>query len=255
MLRRILALLAGVLAVVFFASVACPPVSERDRPPRETVGIPDTRPGAVERAEATRREREQAQTVEVLVQVLDELGAPIAGAQVRLERLAGMEAEFLLTRTTDARGELRFPWPGPVDGRLRLHAGSADHLPAQPVDCAAEAPTEPVVFTLARGARLHGRVEGVDGTPVLSGEILLLGPDGAEAIVKPGPGGVFTSPPLAAGTWHATWREHGFAELDPRLRESAQLAPGARHGVLMTVPIPGREVRDGRRIGVAPLQD
>jgi hypothetical protein len=62
--------------------------------------------------------------------------------------------------------------------------------------------------------------------------------------------GAFDSGPLPAGSWRIYWREHAYAEVDPRLNFHRALSHGQQLRLAMTVEAAGREAAPGRQVGV-----
>ena len=255
MARKSLALLAALLALVFFGSVMCPPVDERGAPPAVTVGDADTLPppAPVAGIDGTQRESSDvpapATTLEPLrVPVVDDQGAPLDGARVDLERITGSRA---IARAISGGGEAAFLPPGPGD--YLLSATAEGHLPAAALPLTlplTDGATAPVV-RLPRAALVHGTVEGLDGNPVVHGEILLRETTrGVEQVVRAHGAGIFDSGPLPTGSWEIAWREHPHAAIDPRLLFHRALGPGEQLQLAFTIEAAGRVAAPGRLVGV-----
>ena len=256
MVRKSLALLAALLALVFFGSVMCPPVDERGEPPSVTVGDADTLPGRPEagQLEGPLRDTEPAPppadepTAQPLhVPVTDDQGAPLDGALVDLERVSGTRA---VARALSRAGTAAFLPPGP--GEYQLHATAEGHVPVRgvPLTLPLDEGQAPPTLLLPRAASITGTVVGLDGEPVVFGELLLREADGEERTVRARGLGVFDSGPLPAGEWEILWREHVHAEVDPRLRFHAALGSDSALRLAFTVEAAGRIAAPGRQVGV-----
>lgn len=256
MARRTLALLAGLLALVFFGSVICPPVRERDAPPAETVGVADTLPrdGSGDGRGAGSLPEEAV----LRVPVHDERGEAVEGAAVEL-RLPGDPP--LLARATVRDGVATFL--PPRAGDYLLSARAEGHLPVEdvvlrwPLEAAADAGTGaksvPPPLVLARGATVEGRVQDLAGAPLVHGEVLLRRDDGEERVLRAHGAGAFSSGALPPGRWTVAWRRHPHAEIDPRLRHEAELAAGATLRLEFTLES-GEASPTGPQVGVREVQ-
>ncbi|WP_164021186.1 carboxypeptidase regulatory-like domain-containing protein [Pyxidicoccus trucidator] len=174
---------------------------------------------------------ETTRASEVLAgRVVDEAGTPIASAGVQAEyprgqRLPGAEAGDVSEAMTDADG--RFLLEHLPPGRYDVYAAILGRMSTTLSNV--EAGRRDLVLTLARGARLTGRVRDERGAPVASFQLELQlhrGPlerEGGAALTVVDPEGRFTVEGLAPGTYTLRVAAHGLAPAAP----TVNVAPGA----------------------------
>lgn len=114
--------------------------------------------------------------------VVDDTGAPIAGAKVRLDRRAPRPRMGAATATTDGAGRFRF---GPIaPGELELAASRDGYLPATDEEVrVAAVESRTVTLALQRARRIEGKVVDREGTPV-AGAVVVASPRGQGSDVE-----------------------------------------------------------------------
>lgn len=257
MARKALIGIVALLAVVFFTSVICPPVHERDALPDETVGIADTLPGSGDAltgarspaagSESTRETIPPAPSmaaVRFAVDLVDDQGKGLNGAiatltMLEFEEVTGsQQAALEVSQAVSTDGEvfLRAPYPGSFLIRARMD----NMLPAEmrvdlPLPESAERPR----LVLPRAAFFTGKVQDRSGDAVVWGELVLTNVQTGEELFLQarGSNAEFRSAALAAGSWTLAWREHRHAEIDSRLIYRAPLAIGETLNLSFTLPL------------------
>lgn len=270
MARKALIGIVALLAVIFFTSVICPPVHERDGLPDETVGVADTLPNAGEAQAGDRSPSEgtpptrdtippapSMAAVRFAIELVDDQGTPLNGAtatlaQLEFEELTGDRQSALdVSQATSNEGEafLRAPYPGSYLIRAHMDSNlSAEMRMDLPLPEGAERPQ----LMLPRAAFLAGTVQNLSGDSVVYGELVLTNVDtGTEQIARArGTHAEFKTAALASGSWTIAWREHRHAEVDPRLLYRTPLAPGETRNLQFTLP--RGEATSGAVPGVLP---
>lgn len=250
MARKALIGIVALLAVVFFTSVICPPVHERDRLPDETVGIADTLPGARSPAASSESTRETVPPAPSMapirfgVDLVDDQGTRLGGAIATLmvlefEEQTGTQQDALdVSQAVSTGGEVFLRAPSP--GSFLIRARMDNMLPAEmrlelPLAEGAERPR----LVLPRAAFFTGKVQDRSGNAVVWGEIVLTNVETGEELFLQarGSSAEFRSAALAAGSWTLAWREHRHAEIDSRLIYRAPLAIGETLNLSFTLPL------------------
>ncbi len=116
--------------------------------------------------------------------VVDETGAPVAGARLRFRRelnlalLTAVGPAALSSPTATADDDGHFELRDAPTGKLTLAATSPGFLPASvPVELASGQSRSDLRVVLHRGATVVGRVAGPDGTPAVGAEVALTAQD------------------------------------------------------------------------------
>lgn len=250
-------LLLGLIALVFFGSVLCPPLEERGAeetgesvqyPLQEDPGTYRPLPGPIQiedrfpvgppppPPEATPHDR-------IEVRVVDEEGRPVQDAEVVVRTEAASSVARARGRT-GSDGAYHSPRLFPESLLVEVH--HAEHFPEVrgpfrlPSDRAVE-----VAVLLRPAACFTGKVVGTDGRPRTFGRVHLERLDvpssadpeiAMERIVPIDAGGLFRSPALESGHWRIRWTARPTAEQDPALQFALPLAPKQTCHLRITVP-------------------
>jgi protocatechuate 3,4-dioxygenase beta subunit len=130
--------------------------------------------------------------------VVDEAGAPVSGAAIRLESFDGSE----LRASSGAAG--RFAFPHVAKGRYSIHGARQGFAPTLDDTelVVADTPVEAVDIVLEHGATLTGTIRGLAVEELAIVDLTAERQEGGGASGGVEAGGTFEIPGLAPGTWH-----------------------------------------------------
>lgn len=235
------------VALVFFGSVSCPPVGERDStldstpqyPLQANPGTTKPLPGPLQMEDVFNREEIPTETnfhtCSIFVQAED--GLALAQANVQVFATDGSRSSALINGATDQDGKLTIKWL--PDGAYRLEVKHSVYFPAEPL--LLEMPSsEELHFDviLKIGAKLSGELRTASGSLVHHGLVRFRNTEAQlEFTVSADASGNFDSGPIIAGLWTVDWITHVHADSDPLLRFDAAIAPGNHRRLGFTIPI------------------
>jgi len=252
------------VAMVFFSSVICPPVSEREAestesevqyPLHEDAGTYKALPGPLQIEDRFPLAdtpppiaKNGFSTMEVTV--LDDKGNPVEGARVAFlflrengyarrswgftDRNGNFTSSplFAETYTVEASSHLFFPV---VSKRISIPSKEQSN----------------VVLRLVGASRLTGTVMTGSGRPAFHGHLSFTDLSTGKKIKGLiGSGGSFLSPPLDAGNWRILWQERPTAQIDPRLSYAVPLEPRQEREFRIVVPSPQSGGIGEHKIGI-----
>jgi len=238
------------VAMVFFGSVICPPVGEREAesadsevqyPLHEDAGTYKALPGSMQIEDRfplanppLPMAKDGFSTIEVTV--LDDKGNPVEGARVA----------FLFHRESGyARRSWGFTDSNGMFTSTPLFAETyaveaSSHLFFPVVSKRISIPSEEqskVVLRMVGASRLTGKVMTSAGRQAFHGHLSFTDLSTGKKIKGLiGSGGSFLSPPLDAGNWRILWQERPTAQIDPRLSYAVPLEPRQEREFRIVVP-------------------
>jgi len=238
------------VALVFFGSVICPPMGERNAefegaavqyPLQEDPGTYKALPGELQIEERfpiaetpPPLPKDSFSTIEVTV--IDDRGLPVKGARVAFLSKLKKGPALRASGKTNAKGEFVSP---PLFRETYEVEASADFffpVISDSISIPSESQTS-VRLRLIAAARLSGRILTVDGKSAVHGNLSFT--DLGTGVLHLGTiqaGGFFESPPLDAGNWSLAWKRAPNAEQDPRLRFALPLEPHQERKFQIVVP-------------------
>lgn len=272
-----LLLLIFAVALVFFGSVLCPPLQERDAedsgqevqyPLQEDPGTYRPLPGALQiedrfpqrdntgpqRSDSATTEARSYAKIEILA--LDEQGRPLEDVFVTLKPVMDGSAVVRAKGFTDLDGRYLSPDMFPERVVVELSHPHYFSVMAGPFEMPS---TEPVRFErrMQPAGFVEGTVVGTDQEYKTYGWLHLENQEGKGSVVLPVEHGLFRSPPLASGYWRLRWRAHPTAEQDPALIISFPLEPKQGRRFTITVPAGSgaSEAAGSGMVGIEELAD
>ncbi|HEX2252632.1 MAG TPA: carboxypeptidase regulatory-like domain-containing protein, partial [Thermoanaerobaculia bacterium] len=155
--------------------------------------------------------------------VVDQDGAPVPGAEVRLTGDPAGGEMRLYRATSDGEGEFRFPRV--VDGRYALTAAAAGFAAERRTEGprVSGAPVEELEIVLAPGTEVEGRLLGLEFDAVATAAVSAEG-EGGERIGTVNHEGRFRVTDLGPGVWRLRARAPGGRQAEARL----VVEPGVR---------------------------
>jgi len=233
------------VALVFFGSVACPPLGERDAENKDGARYPlPADPGTTQPLPGPLQIEDVFQRVEVeppatflglTVTVHAADGLPLMAARVLCWSTEANQKKALIDGRTDAQGNYTVQWL--PQGSYQLEASSPGFFPAEPLLVQIPSPVaQHFDFALKVGARISGELRRPGGTPIRYGVVRFTNSEEQlEVLVKPNAEGNFDSGPLLGGLWVVEWLPHTQGAADSRLRFDAAIAPGGQRRFLFTL--------------------
>jgi hypothetical protein len=240
--------LAGIIllvALVFFGSVACPPLGERnatnqDGPRYPLPADPGTTkplPGPLQIEDVFKRVKVEppASFLGLTVTVHAADGLPLEAAQVLCWPAEANREKALIDGRTDAQGNYTVKWL--PEGAYQLEASARGFFTAEPLQVLIPSPVaQHFDFALKIGARISGELRRPGGTPIRYGVVRFTNSEEQlEVVVRPNAEGNFDSGPLLGGLWVVEWLPHTQGAADPRLRFDAAIAPGGQRRFIFTL--------------------
>ena len=207
------------VALVFFGSVICPPIAEREAesvdseaqyPLQEDAGTYKPLPGELQiedrfpvAQDLPTAATDSLSTVEVTV--MDENGIPVSDARVDFlsKRNGGYAAHSW--GPTDDTG--RFTSSALFDGRYEVRVSHSQYFVtiSDPLELPSENQTQ-LEIRLSPAATVSGFIHTAAGRPVVHGEIRITDLTSGESFpASIQTGGAFRSPPLNPGHWSLSW--------------------------------------------------
>ena len=261
--RYALAMVILLIAFVFFASVSCPPIAERDADTEEPAEYPlkadpgttKELPGPLQIEDVFQREDipdEQAfNNCIVFVRAAD--GQPLAGGSVKVFSSDQQRTNPLINGVTDEHGYLTIKWL--PEGSYRFEVSHSVYFSSDDLTLNVPADTEQELEVILEiGARISGELRTPTGEPVRHGIVRFNNSEEQVGVTgKADAAGNFDSGPITPGLWNVEWAEHIHADAPQALRFDAALAPGNHRRLRFTMT--GASATDVPAVGVTELLD
>jgi len=272
-----LLVLIFVVALVFFGSVLCPPLQEREAqgsgqevqyPLQEDPGTFRPLPGDLQiedrfplretagpqRSDSPAEEARTHSRIEILA--LDENGQPLEGVHVTLKPIMEGAGVIRAKGFTGLDGRYLSPEMFPERIVVELNHQHYFSVMAGPFEMPSQ---DPVRFErrMQPAGFVMGTLVGTDHQFKTHGWLHLESQEGKGSVVLRVEGGMFRSPPLASGYWRLRWRSYPTAEQDPALVYAFPLEPKQGRRFTITVPAGSGSIEstEAGAVGIEELRD
>ncbi|MDA0667632.1 MAG: carboxypeptidase-like regulatory domain-containing protein [Planctomycetota bacterium] len=209
------------VALVFFGSVICPPIGERDAetedaevqyPLQEDAGTYKALPGELQMEDRfpsanTQRSDLPDSFSTIEVRVVDDRGNPVGGAMVYF--LSKLEKGYAVRANGTTNDLGNFISPNLFDGKYEIRVNHDQYFIAftDPIELPGASPTK-IEVQLSPASFVSGLIHTASGLEVAHGEIRLTDLNSGESYpVEFLKMGTFRSPPLDPGYWSLSWSE------------------------------------------------
>lgn len=241
-----------VVALVFFGSVICPPIDERDAetvdsavqyPLQEDPGTYRALPGdlqiedrfpLVDAPPPPPLPADSFSTIEVTV--LDERGRAVQGARVHF--LSKLKSGYAMRAggLTDALG--KFTSPALFRERYEVRVNHDDYFTsyAEPIRLPSEAQSR-LEIRMSAASYISGLIHTASGRGVVHGQILFTDLNSGDVVKgEIRELGAFRSPPLDTGNWSLSWSATPGATPEPNMRFALPIAPKEEREFRIVIP-------------------
>lgn len=264
-----LVLLIFAVAFVFFGSVICPPLDEREAeqeqaevqyPLQEDPGTYKPLPGEVQIEDRFPTQREEVEVTpidrdrEVKLRILDQAGSPISGADLVVALQAEKGNPLVQNVRSDEDGFAQVRKVPPSVQWFHAIVSHDDFFDAEfgPTEMPADSAGTFVVM-MVPAAYVRGVVLALDLKPVVFGMVQLAPLDGTEAMqFTIDPEGIFQSPKVLPGDYRLSWSGSPSDVVPAALQYSMSLTAGQKRTFQINVDT-GRSKDGDLEVGILEI--